>query len=64
MDTEGPLGDCLCTTNQAAWNEGRGGGWVVEDVRDSREHGFHRGHTDACMDHLKGVQGPRSRHGF
>lgn len=64
MDAEGPLGDCLCT-NQAAWGEGRAGGWVAEGVRGTHTNMGLTGATlDACMDHLKRVQGPRNRQGF
>lgn len=64
LGTEGPLGDCLCT-NWAAWGEGRTGGWVAEGVRGTHvSMGLTAARIDACMDHLKGVQGPRKRQGF
>lgn len=54
----------MCT-NGAAWGDGRAGGWMAEVVRGTHvSMGLTGARADACMDHLKGVQGLRNRQGF
>lgn len=55
MGIEGPLGGCLCT-DQAAWGEEGEGTHVSMSLVWAG--------VGTCMDHLKGMQGPRKMQGF